>query len=143
MISETHLRLLQDKLDKNNVPNNNEWINIDMKKQLELENICVWEVNNNGKKLYRISAPGLRQDNNRHRVMVIGKQTEQHVLGQYMENNAIINMYSIEEYLLVEEHLLYLQLLKSNRIRECIELLRNVEKELNSESKSKLKKLVM
>lgn len=142
MISETHVRLLQEKLDKTIVSKGSEWININMKKQLELENVSVWEINSNDRLLYRISAPGIRQSNYKHRVMIIGKQTEKHVLGQYMENNAIINMYNIEEYLSHEEQILYLKLLNSNRIRECIELLRYVEKELNSEKILKTKKLV-
>ena len=74
--------------------------------------------------------------------MVRGKQTEKHVLGQYVENGAIINMCGIEEYMDDLEQTVYSRLLYYYRIRECIEMLRDLEKRLNMESKSKPKKLI-
>lgn len=71
-----------------------------MQKQLALENINVWEINSGETIKYRISIPGLRQDNYNHRVMIRGKQTEQHILGQYTKENVIINIYNITEYMI-------------------------------------------
>lgn len=135
MVSETHLRLLQERIDAGAVNNATSriWINVDMQKQLALENINVWEINSGETRKYRISIPGLRQDNYNNRVMIRGKQTEQHILGQYTKENVIINMYNITEYMTEELQVAYLQLLHNNNIRECIEQLRELEKSLNSE----------
>ena len=135
MVSETHLRLLQERIDAGTLDNTTSrvWVNVDMRKQLSLGNINVWEINSSESRKYRISIPGLRQDNYNHRVMIRGKQTEKHILGQYTKENVIINMYNITEYMTKESQVAYLQLLNNNNIRECIEQLRKLEKSLNSE----------
>ena len=66
--------------------------------------------------------PGLAQNNYNDRVMVRGKQTVRHVIGQYDAKNVKINMYPIIDYLTDEEQELYLKLLSSNNIRGCVEL---------------------
>lgn len=142
MPSEEYLNLLQ-KTVKVNVYGHldGECVHIDERKQLAIDNICVWEINNNEEIQYRISIPGIRQDNYKHRVMVRGKQTEKHVLGQYTANGAIINVYSIQEYMDELEQMVYSKLLYYYRTRECIEMLRDLEKRLNIECDSKNKEI--
>lgn len=145
MVSETMLRLEAERIsqrywkpEKKVKP----WINIDTQEQMAIENICVWEINDGGNKVYKISIPGLAQNNYNERVMIRGKQPERHVIGQYESKDAIVNMYPIIGYLSEEEQVLYLQLLGANNIRGCVEHLRRIETRLNLESKKELKEPV-
>ena len=145
MVSETMLRLEAERIsqrcwkpEKRVKP----WVNIDAQKQMAVENICVWEINDGLNKVYKISMPGLAQNNYKERVMIRGKQLERHVIGQCETKDVIINMYPIIGYLLEEEQVLYLQLLGANNIRGCVELLRRIETRLNLEAKNELKEPV-
>ena len=69
--------------------------------------------------------------------MIRGKQTERHVIGQYIEKDVTINIYPIIKYLKEEEQEIYLQLLNANNIRRCVEYLRKIETQLNLEAKEK------
>lgn len=135
MVSETHLRLISERIGSCQKEKVKSWTNIDAQKQLAIENICVWEIDNGINKIYKISMPGLAQNNYNDRVMIRGKQTVRHVIGQYDAKNVTINMYHIIDYLTDEEQELYLKLLSSNNIRGCVELLRKIEIRLNSEIK--------
>ena len=142
MVSETMLRLEAERIsrrcwepEKKVKP----WVNIDTKKQMAIENISVWEIIDGISKAYRISMPGLAQNNYNDRVMIRGKQAECHVLGQYIEKNVTINMYPIIDCLSEEEQMIYLQLLGANNIRGCVEHLRKIETRLNLEAKEKTK----
>ena len=106
---------------------------------MAIENISVWEIIDGISKAYRISMPGLAQNNYNDRVMIRGKQAECHVLGQYIEKNVTINMYPIIDCLSEEEQMIYLQLLGANNIRGCVEHLRKIETRLNLEAKEKTK----
>ena len=86
--------------------------------------------------------PGLAQNNYNDRVMIRGKQTERHVIGQYEAKDVTINLYSIIGYLSEEEQVLYLQLLGANNIRGCVEHLRRIETRINLEAKKELKEPV-
>ena len=135
MVSETHLRLISERTGSTPEKIVKPRINIDEQKQLAIENITVWEIDNGINKIYKISMPGLAQNNYNDRVMIRGKQTVRHVIGQYDTKNVTINMYPIIDYLTDEEQELYLKLLSSNNIRGCVELLRKIEIRLNSEIK--------
>ena len=135
MVSETHLRLISKRTGSTHEKIVKPRINIDEQKQLAIENITVWEIDNGINKIYKISMPGLAQNNYNDRVMIRGKQTVRHMIGQYDEKNVTINMYPIIDYLTDEEQELYLKLLSSNNIRGCVELLRKIEIRLNSEIK--------
>ena len=135
MVSETHLRLISERISSTPEKIVKPRINIDEQKQLAIENITVWEIDNGINKIYKISMPGLAQNNYNDRVMIRGKQTVRHVIGQYDAKNVTINMYPIIDYLTDEEQELYLKLLSSNNIRGCVELLRKIEIRLNSEIK--------
>lgn len=143
MVSETQLRLELERMssscwqpEKKVKP----WVNIDMQKQMSIENISVWEINDGTNKSYRISMSGLAQNNYNDRVMIRGKQPERHVIGQYRKQDVTINMYPIIDYLSEEEQSLYLQLLSANNIRGCVEHLRKIETRLNLESEKELRK---
>ena len=143
MVSETMLRLEAERIsqrywkpEKKVKP----WINIDTQEQMDIENICVWEINDGRNKVYKISIPGLAQNNYNDRVMIRGKQPERHVIGQYEAKDAIVNMYPIIDYLTEEEKILYLQLLAANNIRGCVEHLRKIETKLNSKIEKTTKK---
>lgn len=145
MVSEAMLRLEAERIsrrcwepEKKVKP----WVNIDTQKQMTIENIGVWEIDDGTNKSYRISMPGLAQNNYNDRVMIRGKQTERHVIGQYEAKDVTINMYPIIGYLSEEEQVLYLQLLGANNIRGCVEHLRRIETRLNLESKKELKEPV-
>ena len=145
MVSETMLRLEAERIsrrcwepEKKVKP----WVNIDTKKQMAIENISVWEIIDGTSKAYRISMPGLAQNNYNDRVMIRGKQPECHVLGQYIEKNVTINMYPIIDCLSDEEQMIYLQILGANNIRGCVEHLRKIETRLNLEAKEKTKEPV-
>lgn len=135
MVSETHLRLISERISSTPEKIVKPRINIDEQKQLAIENLTVWEIDNGINKIYKISMPGLAQNNYNDRVMIRGKQTVRHVIGQYYAKNVTINMYPIIDYLTDEEQELYLKLLSSNNIRGCVELLRKIEIRLNSEIK--------
>lgn len=135
MVSETHLRLISKRISSTPEKIVKPRINIDEQKQLAIENIIVWEIDNGINKIYKISMPGLAQNNYNDRVMIRGKQTVRHVIGQYDAKKVTINMYPIIDYLTDEEQELYLKLLSSNNIRGCVELLRKIEIRLNSEIK--------
>ena len=139
MISETHLRLLSEKLGAKPRETSKSYININAQKQMAIENIYVWEISDVISKTYKISMPGLGQNNYNDRVMIRGKQSERHVLGQYDTKDVTINMYPIIDYLSEEEQALYLQLLDANNIRGLVEHLRRIETRLNSETKKDLK----
>ncbi len=117
MVSETMLRLEAERIsrrcwepEKKVKP----WVNIDTQKQMTIENIGVWEIDDGTNESYRISMPGLAQNNYNDRVMIRGKQPERHVIGQYEAKDVTINMYPIIGYLSEEEQALYLQLLGAN-----------------------------
>lgn len=135
MVSETHLRLINEKISSTPEKKVKPRVNIDEQKQLAIENITVYEIDNGINKIYKISMPGLAQNNYNDRVMIRGKQTVRHIIGQYDAKNVTINMYPIIDYLTEEEQELYLKLLSSNNIRGCVELLRKIEIRLNSEIK--------
>ena len=135
MVSETHLRLISERISSTPEKIVKPRVNIDEQKQLAIENITVCEIDNGINKIYKISMPGLAQNNYNDRVMIRGKQTVRHMIGQYDEKNVTINMYPIIDYLTDEEQELYLKLLSSNNIRGCVELLRKIEIRLNSEIK--------
>lgn len=142
MVTDTMLRLEAERINYSRLKSgtqNKPWINIDMQKQLSLQNICIWEIIDGNKQLYRLSIPGLAQNNYNDRIMIRGKQTEKHVLGQYVKNNAIINMMNIMDYLSEEEQMKYIQLLDSYNIRGCVEYLRNIETKLNALKKESIK----
>lgn len=145
MVSETILRLEAERIsrrcwepEKKVKP----WVNIDTQKQMAIENICVWEINDETNKVYKISMPGLAQNNYNDRVMIRGKQPERHVIGQYEAKNVTINMYPIINCLSEEEQVIYLQLLGANNIRGCVEHLRKIETRLNLETKVQAKEPV-
>lgn len=135
MVSETHLRLISERISSTPEKIVKPRVNIDEQKQLAIENITVCEIDNGINKIYKISMPGLAQNNYNDRVMIRGKQTVRHIIGQYDAKNVTINMYPIIDYLTDEEQELYLKLLSSNNIRGCVELLRKIEIRLNSEIK--------
>lgn len=135
MVSETHLRLISERISSTPEKIVKPRVNIDEQKQLAIENITVWEIDNGINKIYKISMPGLAQNNYNDWVMIRGKQTVRHVIGQYDAKNVTNNMYPIIDYLTDEEQELYLKLLSSNNIRGCVELLRKIEIRLNSEIK--------
>ena len=135
MVSETHLRLISERISSTPEKIVKPRVNIDEQKQLAIENITVCEIDNGINKIYKISMPGLAQNNYNDRVMIRGKQPERHVIGQYDAKDVTINMYPIIDYLTDEEQELYLKLLSSNNIRGCVELLRKIEIRLNSEIK--------
>lgn len=139
MVSETHLRLISERISSTPEKIVKPRVNIDEQKQLAIENITVCEIDNGINKIYKISMPGLAQNNYNDRVMIRGKQTVRHMIGQYDEKNVTINMYPIIDYLTDEEQELYLKLLSSNNIRGCVELLRKIEIRLNSEIKKKVR----
>mgnify|MGYP003321736487 CR=1 FL=1 len=73
MVSETMLRLEAERisrrcweLEKKVKP----WVNIDAQKQMSIENICVWEIDDGINKIHKISMPGLAQNNYNDRVMI-------------------------------------------------------------------------
>lgn len=145
MVSETMLRLEAERIsrrcwepEKKVKP----WVSIDTQKQMAIENICVWEIDDGINKIHKISMPGLAQNNYNDRVMIRGKQPERHVIGQYEAKDVTINMYPIIGYLSEEEQALYLQLLGANNIRGCVEHLRRIETRLNLEAKKELKEPV-
>lgn len=135
MISETHLRLINERISTNpsylHTEKSKTYITIDAKKQIALQNIQVWEIDNGTNKIYKISVPGLSQTNYNDRVMIRGKQSESHVISQYRQNNVTINMYPIVDCMSSEEQERYLQALASNNIRGCIEQLKEIETILN------------
>lgn len=135
MVSETHLRLISERISSTPEKIVKPRVNIDEQKQLAIENITVCEIDNGINKIYKISMPGLAQNNYNDRVMIRGKQTVRHIIGQYDAKNVTINMYPIIDYLTDGEQELYLKLLSSNNIRGCVELLRKIEIRLNSEIK--------
>ena len=142
MVSDTMLRLEAERISQRCLEPEKKvkpWVNIDMQKQMSIENIGVWEINDGTNKSYRISMPGLAQNNYNDRVMIRGKQPERHVISQYSVKDVTINMYPIIDYLLEEEQVLYLQLLGVNNIRRCVEYLRKIESRLNLEVKEKTK----
>lgn len=142
MVSEAMLRLEAQRISRRYWKPEKKvkpWIDVDMQKQIAIENIGVWEINDGTNIVYKISMPGLAQNNYNDRVMIRGKQTERHVLGQYKEKNITINMYPIINYLSDEELSLYLKLLNANQIRECVETLRKIETRLNLQAEKKLK----
>lgn len=141
MVSEAMLRLEAERISKMHWKPDKKvkpWVNIDMQKQIAIENIRVWEINDGKNSVYKISMPGLAQNNYNDRVMIRGKQTERHVIGQYEARNATTNVYPMISYLTEEEQILYLQLLSSNKIRECVEYLRQIETRLNLDKKVEL-----
>ena len=142
MVSETHLRLISERISSTPEKIVKPRVNIDEQKQLAIENITVCEIDNGINKIYKISMPGLAQNNYNDRVMIRGKQTVRHVIGQYDAKNVTINMYPIIDYLTDEEQELYLKLLSSNNIRGCVEHLRRIETRLNLEAKKELKEPV-
>ena len=145
MVSETMLRLEAERISRRCWEPEKKvkfWVNIDTQKQMTIENIGVWEIDDGANKSYRISMPGLAQNNYNDRVMIRGKQPESHVIGQYEANDVTINMYPIIGYLSEEEQVLYLQLLGANNIRGCVEHLRRIETRLNLEAKKELKEPV-
>lgn len=135
MISETHLRLINERISTNpsylHTDKSKTYISIDAQKQITLQNVQVWEIDNGTNKIYKISVPGLSQTNYNDRVMIRGKQSESHVISQYRQNNVTINMYSIVDCMSSEEQERYLQALSSNNIRGCIEQLKEIETTLN------------
>lgn len=145
MVSEAMLRLEAERISQRRWKPEKKvkpWVNIDMQKQIAIENIRVWEINDGKNSVYKISMPGLAQNNYNDRVMIRGKQTERHVIGQYETRNATTNVYPIISYLTEEEQILYLQLLSSNKIRECVEHLRQIETRLNLDKKVELQEPV-
>ena len=135
MISETHLRLINERISTNpsylHTEKSKTYITIDAKKQIALQNIQVWEIDNGTNKIYKISVPGLSQTNYNDRVMIRGKQSESHVISQYRQNNVTINMCPIVDCMSSEEQERYLQALASNNIRGCVEQLKEIETILN------------
>ena len=135
MISETHLRLINERISSNpsylHTEISKTYINIDAQKQIALHNVQVWEIDNGPNKIYKISVPGLSQTNYNDRVMIRCKQSESHVISQYRKNNFTINMYPIVDCMSSEEQEGYLQALASNNIRGCIEQLKEIETILN------------
>lgn len=111
-------------------------VEIDYQKQISIDNILVWEIKDEeGNILYRISTLGLAQNNYNDRVMIKGKQTEKHIIGQYIQRKYDTMSYPLINYLSLEEQEIYLQMLKVNNIRGCIEYLRAIEARLNVNSK--------
>lgn len=145
MISETHLRLeVERNIAYQSLHSNvksKPMVHIDLQNQLAIENVCVWEIDDGTNITYRISTPGLAQNNYNDRVMIRGKQTERHVLGQYGED-ATMNMYPLRDYLSLEEVELYMQLVSSNNIRGCVEYLRIIEGMLNLRVEEEIKELI-
>lgn len=135
MISETHLRLINERISSNpsylHTEISKTYINIDAQKQIALHNVQVWEIDNGTNKIYKISVPGLSQTNYNDRVMIRGKQSESHVISQYRQNNVTINMCPIVDCMSSEEQERYLQALASNNIRGCVEQLKEIETILN------------
>lgn len=135
MISETHLRLINERISTNpsylHTEKSKTYITIDAQKQISLQNVQVWEIDNGINKMYKISIPGLSQTNYNDRVMIRGKQSESHVISQYRQNNVTINMYPIVDCMSSEEQERYLQALASNNIRGCVEQLKEIETILN------------
>lgn len=145
MVSEAMLKLEAERIDIRCYQTKRKikpLINIDMQKQLEIGNICVWEIDDGINKIYKISMPGLAQNNYNDRVMIKGKQPERHVIGQYASKKVTLNKYPIIGYLTEEELTLYLGLLGDNNIRGCVEYLRKIEERLNLCPKTKLKEPV-
>ena len=142
MVTDTMLRLEAERIDYSRLKSEvktKAWINIDMQKQMAIQNVYVWEIIDGQNRLYRLSIPGLAQNNYNDRIMIKGKQTEKHVLGQYANKKTLINMNNITHYLTDEEQMLYIQLLNSNNIRGCVEYLRMIETRLNTETKDSVK----
>ena len=111
-------------------------VEIDYQKQISIDNISGWEIKDEeGNILYRISTLGLAQNNYNDRVMVRGKQTENHTIGQYIQMKYEAISSPLINYITEEEIKMYLGLLKNNRIRECIEYLRSIENKLNTNSR--------
>lgn len=120
---------------ESSVPPQRPNVQINAQSQLSIKNILVWEIEHGAETIYKISIPGLSQEDYHARVMIRGKQAEQHVLKQYEEKGATYTEYPIIYCLSDSEQEEYLQLLNGNRIRECIEYLRRVEDTLNSKTK--------
>ncbi len=136
MISETSLRLLEQKMSPYCwMPSKrlNRVVDIDAGEKMSIDNICVLEIKKEGSTSYKISMPGLSQNNYKYRVMIRGKQIEEHIIKQYEEKSASVSVLAIRDYLSETEVAQYLDLLSSNNIRGCVDYLRTVEDRLNYE----------
>ncbi len=141
MISETSLRLLEQKMSpKCWMPSKrlNKVVDIDAGKKMNIDNISVLEIKKDDSTSYKISMPGLSQDNYKYRVLIRGKQLEDHVIKQYEEKSVSVNISSIRDYLSETEVAQYLNLLSSNNIRGCVDYLRTVEDRLNNDVTKKI-----
>lgn len=140
-VSETHFRLLDQRGRRWNIttpttPKRS--VNIDLSTRMSIENIHVLEIGNGENKVYKISMLGISQDNYNHRVMLRGKQTEDHVISQYEQKGVKVARYCIADYLSAEEQVEYLKLLNDENVSLCMQYLRKVEKRLNLQSKKEI-----
>ena len=133
-VSETHFRLLDKPGRRWNNEDSKRSVRINLNALMSLENIHVLEIGNGEDKKYKISMPGISQDNYNHRVMLRGKQAEHHVISQLEQKGEKVERYCIADYLLAEEQAEYLKLLNDNNVSLCMQCLRKVEKRLNLRS---------
>lgn len=106
---------------------------IDKNKHLDLDNVMVLKVSNNGNEDYMITMLGLRQDNCDERILIRnGRRTEKSVIDMCLQQNLELDRKPVSSYMTEEEIELYDQALRVENYHYCLSYLCSLETNMNS-----------
>ena len=121
--------------DENNGKSKKPKKEIDKTKNLNLNNIMVLKVSNNGNEEYMISMLALKQNNCEERILIKDGSKEKELIEKCLYQNLALERKSILDYISEEEKEMYNQAMNEGNYQYCLSLLRLLEETLNKEKR--------